>query len=57
MVVAFLQGDATGITGSKVLYSILSKLGNFNYVLLGLPDGLSLKDPSSMGKATLDKNN
>ena len=35
-------------------YGVLSK-GTFSYVLCGLPDDLSLKDPSTMGEATLDR--
>ena len=35
-------------------YLLLSK-GDFNYVLRGLPENLSLKDPSTMGEATLDE--
>ena len=35
-------------------YLLLSK-GEFNYVLRGLPENSSLKDPSTMGEATLDE--
>ncbi|XP_046861918.1 uncharacterized protein LOC124455274 [Xenia sp. Carnegie-2017] len=45
--------EATGMDKAKVPYTSLLK-GDFKYVVCGIPEHASLRDPSTMGEAALD---